>query len=153
MTFRQMQQSRRSSRRRGFTLIEVLSTLLLMAIVIPVIMRGITYAQKAADSGRHRAEAAGLAQMEMATILATTSWQTSGSQSGDFSPDFPEYKWESQAAPWPGDTVGAGLDEIDLTVSWGSGNQHQSITLCTLAYPRNASATSSTSSTGSTATP
>jgi prepilin-type N-terminal cleavage/methylation domain-containing protein len=134
--------------RRGFTLIEVLATLLVMSIVIPTVMQGIAIADRAADSARRRTEASGLAQMELATILATESWQN-GSQSGDFNPDWPGYQWSSQVAAWPGDTVGAGLQEIDLTVSWTVGGRKSSLTLCSLAYARNvASASSSSSSTG-----
>ena len=139
---------RRSS--RGFTLIEVLAALMLIAIVIPAVEQGITIAQRAGDESRHRTEAAGLAQSEMAMILATSSWQT-GNQSGDFSPDWPGYTWTSQVAAWPGDTVGAGLSEIDLTVNWSSGGKQNHIILNSLAYTRNTATAAAGSS--STATP
>ncbi|HUB25994.1 MAG TPA: type II secretion system protein [Tepidisphaeraceae bacterium] len=122
----------------GFTLIEVLATLMLLAIVLPTIMRGITLAQQAADSSRHRTEAAGLAQMELDQIVAAQSWQT-GDQSGDFSPDWPNYTWKSTVVPWPGDTTGAGIDEIDLTVNWNWTGKQESVVLSTLAYPRSQS--------------
>jgi prepilin-type N-terminal cleavage/methylation domain-containing protein len=125
-------------RSRAFTLIEVLATLMLMAIILPTIMRGITLAQQAADSSRHRTEAAGLAQMELDQIIAAQTWQT-GDQTGDFSPDWPNYTWKSAVAPWPGDSTGAGIDEIDLTVNWNANGKQQSVVLSTLAYPRTAS--------------
>jgi general secretion pathway protein I len=136
-------------RSRGFTLIEVLAALMLIAIVIPAVMQGITVAQHAGDSARRRTEAAGLAQTQLATILAMESWQT-GSLSGDFSPDFPNYQWKAQVAAWPGDTTGAGLQEIDLTVSWMLGGRENTVVLSTLAYPRNVAFTSSSSSSSST---
>jgi general secretion pathway protein I len=122
-------------RRRGFTLIEVLAAVMLMALVLPAVMRGISMADKAADDARHRTEAAGLAQTELAEIVATQSWQT-GDQTGDFSPDWPAYSWKSAVAPWVGDTSGAGIQQIDLTVTWTSRGQVQSLNLTTLAYPR-----------------
>jgi Tfp pilus assembly protein PilV len=125
--------------------VEVLAALMLMAIVIPAIMQGVVIAGRAADSAQHRTEAAGLAQSEMATILATESWQNGG-QSGDFSPDWPAYSWKSQTGAWAGDTVGAGLQEIDLTVNWIEHGHPASLTLSTLAYTRNVAPTAAGSS-------
>jgi len=136
----------RSNRRVGFTLIEVISALLILAIVIPAIMEGITVADRAADASRHRTEASGLAQTQLATILSTESWQT-GSQSGDFSPDWPAYSWKSDVAAWSGDTEGVGLDQIDLTVTWTERGKPASLKLTTLAYPRNVASSSASSST------
>jgi Tfp pilus assembly protein PilV len=127
-------------------LIEVLVTLLVMAIVIPAIMRGLTLSTLAASEARHRTEASGLAQSELSQIIASESWQN-GNTSGDFMPDWPGYTWQLASAPWPGDTSGAGLDEIDLTVTWTERGKPQSVTLCSLAYPRNQGSTSSTTAT------
>jgi prepilin-type N-terminal cleavage/methylation domain-containing protein len=123
------------NRRRAFTLIEVLATLMLMAIVLPSVMKGISMATAAADSARHRTEAAGLAQSQMAQILASQSW-SNGNQSGTFAPDWPDYSWESSVTSWPSDSTGAGLQEIDLKVSWSVNSRPQSITLSALAYQR-----------------
>jgi len=130
-------------RRRGFTLAEVLAALLLMSIVLPSIMYGVTLAGKVADQSRRRTEAAGLAQMEMATILANQTWQN-GNQSGDFGTDWPDYSWTANAAAWPGDTEDAGIDEIDLTVTWTVGGKKNSVVLCSLAYPRGTSSATAT---------
>jgi prepilin-type N-terminal cleavage/methylation domain-containing protein len=121
--------------RRGFTLIEVLATLMLMAIVLPSVMKGITLAGAAADMARHRTEAAGLAQSQMAQILAAQTWEN-GDQSGDFAPDWPDYHWQSTVVPWTGDSTGAGLQQIDLTVTWTSRSKQNSVTLTALAYQR-----------------
>jgi prepilin-type N-terminal cleavage/methylation domain-containing protein len=127
----------------GFTLIEVLVTLLLIAIVIPTVMKGMTLGGKTADQARHRNEAVELAEGELGTILSSQSWQN-GSQSGDFNPNWPGYTWESSVAAWPGDTAGAGLQEIDLTVKWTEGSQPASIVLSSLAYARVQPASTST---------
>jgi len=137
---------------RAFTLVEVLAALMLIAIVIPAVEQGITVAQRAGDESRHRTEAAGLAQSEMATILTSSSWQT-GNQSGDFSPDWPGYTWASQVQSWAGDTVGAGLSEIDLTVSWSSGARQSHIVLSSLAYTRNTATAAAGSSSSSSSLP
>ena len=50
----------RSSRRSGLTLVEVLATISVMSIVIPVIMQGISIATSLASVTRQRAEAVSL---------------------------------------------------------------------------------------------
>jgi len=46
-------------RRAGFTLVEVLATIMLLAIVLPVAMRGVTISTQTASTARRRTEAAG----------------------------------------------------------------------------------------------
>jgi general secretion pathway protein I len=117
----------------GFTLIEVLATLLLIAIVLPAVMRGMTLATEAGSAARWRTDAAGLAQSKLAEIVATDQWQQ-GNLSGDFSPDWPNYQWQATVQSWPGDTSGAGIQQIDLTITWTERNRPESLTLSTLAY-------------------
>jgi len=132
-----MNQSKSSRRQnRGFTLIEVLVTLLLIGIVIPAIMHAITAATAAGGSAHNRNDAAQLAKSQMALLLAGTQWQTSTSLSGDFSPDWPQYHWQAQVQPWNQDTSGMGIEQIDLTVSWVDRGRQQSMVLTSLAYPR-----------------
>lgn len=118
--------------RHAFTLIEVLATLLLMAIVLPAVMRGMTLATAAASSTRWRTIASGLAKSKLAEIVATDQWQQ-GTLSGDFSPDQPDFKWQATVQPWPGDTNNAGLQQIDLTVTWVERGHDRSLTMTTLA--------------------
>jgi prepilin-type N-terminal cleavage/methylation domain-containing protein len=130
---------RRHSNSRGFTLIEVLVTLLFMAIAIPAIMGGISSATRIAGSTRRRSEATGLAESELNQIVASGSWQA-GNSAGDFSaisPDFSDYTWQSNVTPWAQDTTGQQIQQIDLIVSWkGPNGNPQTLTLSTLAYVR-----------------
>jgi len=125
----------RSSSRRGFTLVEVLVTLLLLGIVLPTIMRGISMASTVASDAHRRTEAAGLAQAKLAEIVADDLWEN-GNLSGDFSPDFPQYHWQANVQPWAGDQSGVGLQQIDLTISWEARNRQQSMIFSSLAYER-----------------
>jgi hypothetical protein len=129
-------------------LIEVMAALVLMALVIPTVMQGITLAGSIADNGRRRTEAAGLAQTYLANVVATQTWE-SGNLSGDCGPDWPGYSWEASVAPWPGDTAGAGLSEIDLTVTFNNGNVKKkvAVTLSTLVYARSTATNPSTTAT------
>ena len=121
--------------RRGFTLIEVLAALLLMAIVLPSVMRGISTATQAAAAARHRTEAAGLAQAELAQIVASQQWQN-GNLSGDFGAAWPGYSWKATVSAWQQDNTDENIDEIDLEVQWMDRNRPDSVTFSTLAYPR-----------------
>ncbi|HSU68524.1 MAG TPA: prepilin-type N-terminal cleavage/methylation domain-containing protein [Tepidisphaeraceae bacterium] len=121
--------------RRGFTLIEVLATLLLMAIVIPSLMKGINMAMGTASAAQRRTEAAGLAESKLNEILATQQWQT-GQLSGDFGPDWPDYRWQATLNTWNQDNTNAGLQQLDLQVLYTYRNRPESVTLSTLTYVR-----------------
>ena len=115
--------------RRAFTLIEILATLVLVAIILPVAMSGISLALSVADESRRQTEAASLAQTKIAEIVAEQQYQNT-SLAGDFAPDRPEYRWVSQVTDWQGTT----LKELDVQVFWNSKNRERSITLSTLVY-------------------
>ncbi len=111
-------------------------TLLLIAIVLPAIMQGISLATTTASLARRRTEAAGLAQSKISELLATSQWQN-GAAGGDFGTDWPDYRWDETVAPWQGDTTGAGIQQIDVKVTWTASGRDDSLTVSSLAYPRN----------------
>src|SRR5579862_2433153 len=111
----------------GFTLVEVLATVVLMAIVLPVAMRGIGLATKVAGVAEHRAVAAQLAQSKLHELLATSGWQ-SGTLNGDFSPDQPAYKWRAEMQAWDGSSI----EEFDVHVLWTVNGREEQVTLSTL---------------------
>ena len=121
--------------RRGFTLIEVMATLLILGIVMPPVIGGITLATRAASIAKHHNEASQLAQDKLSEILIGNEWQN-GSESGDFGSDWPGYRWASSVSNWAQDTTGAGLQQIDLTVTWTEQGREQTVTLSTIAYLR-----------------
>ena len=129
----------------GFTLVEVLATLVLLGIVVPVAMRGVSMALAAASTARRTAEAASLAQAKLNELIIDGTWQTSGT-TGDFSPDHPEYRWTCANA-----ARDYGTYEVALTVTWTQRGRERSLSLTTLVYPDAYSGTTDTS-TDSTAT-
>jgi len=127
-------------RGRGFTLIEVLAALLLMAVVMPVVMNGISLATRTSSTARRRDEAAGLAQAKLAEIISSGQWQN-GNLSGDFSPDWPDYRWEAALQAQMNSNLGittteVTLQQLDLRVIWRARNAEDSVTLSTLVYQR-----------------
>jgi prepilin-type N-terminal cleavage/methylation domain-containing protein len=120
----------------GFTLVEVLASMLLIAIVLPIVMQGITAAAAASSTTRRRTEAAGLAESQLGELLSTLQWQ-GGVMQGDFGPDWPDYHWQATSTAWAADTSTSNLQEIDLRVSWKADSREDSVTVSTLAYVRN----------------
>lgn len=118
----------RHSSNRGFTLVEVLATLLLLGIVLPVAMRGVSMSLAAASKARHMAEAASLADTKLNELIATQTWTTSG-VSGDFGEQNPGYTWTCQAV-----SADYGLTEVSLRVSWVDRGQEAFVDVSTLVY-------------------
>ena len=114
-------------RARGLTLVEVLAAMVLLGIVLPVAMHGISLATSVSDAARHKAEAAVLAQSKLSELVATRSWQTS-ERHGDFGEDHPDYEWSVELSNWDRST----LQQLDVHVLWTSRGQEQAVTVSTL---------------------
>jgi len=119
--------NRHRADRSAFTLIEVLATMLLMAIVLPVTMRGVSLSVAAAGTARHLAEASMLGEAKLNEWVVTGDFATAGSL-GDFGDDWPAYAWTIQTT-----SREYGLTEVTLTVSWQERGQVKTLVLTTLA--------------------
>jgi general secretion pathway protein I len=126
---------------RGFTLIEVLATLLLMSIVLPAVMEGVSISLAEASLARQRTEAATVAQSQLATLLVTNQW-SGGVLAGDVDSNGTTYHWQATVAAWPLDTTSVGLMQVDMAVSWFGRKGTQSVNLTTLTYDRTGASTS-----------
>ena len=134
------------ARPRGFTLIEVLATLVLLGIVMPVAMRGVSLALAASSTARRTAEAASLAEMKLNELVVDGSWQT-GNAGGDFSDqNQPDYRWTCESA-----ARDYGTSEVVVHVTWTHRGQERTMSLATLVYP-DAYLGGTTTSTGGTST-
>ena len=115
----------RSSRSRGFTLVEVLATLLLLGIVVPVAMRGVSLATLASSHARRLSEASQLAESKLNELVVTGDWQYM--TSGDFAPDHPDFHWTTQTS-----TGDYSLTSLSLQVTWQERGQNRQYVLTTL---------------------
>jgi hypothetical protein len=118
--------------------VEVLATLVLLGIVVPVCMRGVSVALGAAETAKHMSQASSLGEAKLNEMTSTGSWSMAGT-SGDFGADWPEYRWSCQTYSRDFDVT-----EIILTVSWQQRGQKRSVNVSTLVSEAVASANSGT---------
>jgi type II secretion system protein I len=114
--------------RSGFTMVEVLASLALVAVILPVAMQGISLAMGAADLARDRIEAGGLAEAKLNEVLADGSWQN-GDESDDYGTERPGWNWALTVEDWSGTTI----QLVEVTVTWKSRGRERSVAIATLA--------------------
>lgn len=119
----------RGPARNGFTLVEVLATMVLMGIIIPVAMRGISISMQAATHAKHTNEAAILAETKLNDLVSTGTWNTAGAN-GDFGDEWADYRWACQSVA----RNDASVTEVAVSVSWNERGAERSVTVSTLLY-------------------
>jgi general secretion pathway protein I len=115
--------------RRAFTLPEVLAALVLIGVVLPAVMRGISLSIAAADDARKRVQAVSLAETKLSELTAAAMSTSSGGTSGDFGADFPGFRWEASSQE-----VQTELAEIRVRVSWQGRGLSRNVDLASFAY-------------------
>ncbi len=128
-TVHRFQTPRRSPACRAFTFLEILATLVLLAIVLPAVMGGISLCLSTADFARHQTQASFLAQGKLMELVAGGQGQQV-ELAGDFGTDQLDYRWTAQFSDWDGGT----LRQLDVTVWWRQGGQDRHVVLSTLIY-------------------
>lgn len=133
---------RRPRGERAFTLVEVIASLAIVAIVLPVAMNGLSIVLRLGQDARCRAQAASFARGKLDDLVATGDWQ-GGVMGGEFTPaseanagvvDGPVFKWSASVRPWTQSSV----NELSIDVSWTAGKREHVITLTTLVDPNTA---------------
>jgi general secretion pathway protein I len=115
--------------RRGFTLIEVMTAIVLVAIVLPTAMQGTMLCMDLAGHARRQAQAASLAQAKLAE-LAATRMIDEAVQTGDFGQQWPQYRWMATVEAWDDPR----LLELDVSVIWTTRGRDYDVTISTLIY-------------------
>jgi general secretion pathway protein I len=116
-----------SKRNWGFTLLEVMIALAIIAMTLVTLLASQSQSLSLASEAKFNTMAALLAQSKMAEIEAESA-EDLASDSGDFGEDFPDYHWDLTVSN-PG-FAGAEealdyLKQIDLVISWGEQDQYQ----------------------------
>lgn len=113
---------------RGFTLVEILATFVLIAIILPVAMEGISLSTKMASNSKRKIEAGTLAEIKMTDLLVNEDW-TDGNDNGNFGTDYPDYTWRYEVKDWESEDM---MRQIDLYVEWIAMGRTHSVVLSTL---------------------
>ena len=122
---------RKSDQRRAFTLVEVLATLVLIGIVVPVAMQGVTLATRMASHSKRQIQASCLAKSKLSELVASEAWQNTA-RSGTFGTDWPDYEWKLESSSW----MISSVYELTVRVSWEgpASVEKRSVVLSTLIY-------------------
>jgi type II secretory pathway pseudopilin PulG len=122
--------AKRRHRSGGFTFVELLVTVVLIATILPTAMRAIGLCTRLAGQSRKQIEAASLARTKLCELTVSDDWET-GARAGNFGDDWPGYRWTIEVSNWPDSTV----RQLDVAVQWQAQGRDQSLTLTTLVLP------------------
>jgi len=108
----------------GFTLLEVMIAVTIIAIVLVAVFGSQSQSLSLANEAKFNTAAALLAQWKMAEVETGNDLELS-STSGDFGEDFQEYQWELNVSEVPLSGTGGieYLKQVDVTVRWGDQDQ------------------------------
>jgi len=127
---RRGERARHARRRRsGFTLVEVMAAMVLLAIVLPTAIQGTVLCMNLATNARMQAQAASLAQAKLSE-LAATKMIDEAIQTGDFGEQWPQYTWIASVQSW----YDPRLVELDVSVVWIRNGKEHDVTVSTLVY-------------------
>ncbi len=129
----------------GFTLVEVLAALLLMAILIPVTMEGVSVASRAGTLGQRKAVAMRIAERVLNETIVTGQ-VTTNAGSGSVVDGDTTYPWTLTSAPWTEDT----MTEITVKVSFDVQGNTYDVSASTLFDPTTTDTTAATVATTTT---
>jgi general secretion pathway protein I len=106
---------------KGFTLLEVMVAMAIIAIAMTAVLNSQSQSISLASEAKFSTTATLLAQMKIAEISRGDP-QDLTSDSGDFGEDFPGYTWEVKVENVNADlpeNVSTHLKQLDVTISWG----------------------------------
>ena len=136
----------------GFTLVEILASLLFLAIAVPAIVAALGVASRTSEVAERSSVAGNLAENKLNEFLVGNAWQSAAQPAGDFGTDFPNYRWQMTTQTWAGNTANTGtastsalgantLTELAVEVFYPLQGGEHSVRLTTLVSPPVSSAT------------
>ena len=120
----------RAGASRGFTLAEVLAALLMMAIIIPVAMEGMSVASRAGILANRKAIAMRVAERVLNELIIEGQTQQS-SASGTTTEGETSYPWAMRTETWPEDA----MQQMTVTVTFTVQGDPFDVSLTTLLPP------------------
>ena len=107
---------------KGFTLIEVMTALTVLAISFVILLGLRNRDIKISEKSAHLIQATLLAQKKMADLSLEKNKDT-GTRNGDFGDAFPDYRWEMEIHETPRKQ----LRELILKVLWGKKTNEENV--------------------------
>lgn len=101
--------------RRAFTLAEVLAAMLVMAIVIPVVLQGLSVASRAGTLGTRKAAAMRVAERVLNEQFVTGQL-TQAQGGGTVAEGDTTYRWTLESGTWPQDAMTQVTVHVTFTV-------------------------------------
>jgi general secretion pathway protein I len=101
---------------RGFTLLEVMVALAIMAGVVLTVISSVNYHLSVATRDREETVALLLARAKIEDLGLSGTKETAQQSEGTFAPDWPEYSWKVEVSPAPV----TGVKRLTVTVNWGA---------------------------------
>ncbi len=108
---------------KGFTLLEVMIAMAIMAGVILTVISSFNYHLSLLTRDREETTALLLARGKLEEMELRKSGELQDMQEGTFAPDRPEFSWKLEVAP----TTLATLNKLTVTVSWETGKRTLSL--------------------------
>lgn len=128
----------------GFTLIEILVAVTVLAIAVASIFRVFGGSLRTVTNAEGYARASVLAEAKMNEFLMTGAELQPGRESGIF-PDNKDYRWESEVEEYFGETDNGNSEEdginelgriatyrVSVSVNWDEGSSQRTVELATL---------------------
>ena len=113
-------------RQQGFTLLEVMVAVAIIAIALTALLGSHSQSISLAGEAKFYTNAALLAQKKMAE-LELAGFDDLVGESGDFGEEFPGYRWEVKVdkADFEGfEEIAKHIKQIDLALYWGEGSRY-----------------------------
>lgn len=123
---------RSDSAEAGFTLVEVIVALTILATALVFVVGGLQTGVRAVKLAEQMTQAELLARAKLAELEQFPPSQGGASAqptSGDFGPENPQFRWNAEVSPFPGDRD---LWKFKVAVTWMEKNAPRQVELVTL---------------------
>lgn len=98
-----------------------------LAVLVPVVIEGLTLANRAAVVAERKTIAAQLATNKLNEIVITQAWSAANS-SGDFGEPWPGFRWEVASRTWSEDS----MTELTVVVTYAVQGREYTVDVATL---------------------
>ncbi len=114
---------------KGALLLEVLIVIVILSVGLTFIVQSLSVSLRALNYSRNYSQAAFLIDQKFSELLLNKTIEDNVHDSGQFETPFNEYKYtlSSNAKTWPDEHSASDVNQVDLSLSWNSGKNKQSI--------------------------